>query len=325
MTNQARVGIFTTITIIILVIGFYFLKGINLFERSNSYYAVYDRVDGLYKSNIVEIDGFRVGMVGDMQRDPVSRKIVVRLDLDKDLQIPKSDSTIAKLFSTDLFGTKKIALILGRSNELFKDGDTIHTSFKKDLTESVGAQIDPIITDVKNMIPTLDSTLSGINWLFDRRNPKGINATIGTLKDAIENVNMLVDANEATLQLTIKNIQSITANIEKNNAELTKIIKNFGNISDSLQQANLKQTVTNLNQTVTQLNGVIADINQGKGTLGKVIKEDGLYSNIDSTVASLQTLIKDVKARPYRYININVFGGKKKEERIEKKYNESGK
>ncbi|MCS6935580.1 MAG: MlaD family protein [Chitinophagales bacterium] len=325
MTHQAKVGIFTAVTLVILVVGFYFLKGVNLFERTNSYYAVYDRVDGLYKSNIVEIDGFRVGIVGDMQRDPVSRKIVVRLDLDKNLRIPKSDSTIARLFSTDLFGTKKISLILGYSDEYYESGDTIHTSFKKDLTESVGAQIDPIITDVKNMLPTIDSTMKGINWLVDKRNPQGLHATIAALKNTVENVNTLIDANEVVLQQTVRNVQSITANIERNNAELTRIIRNFGSVSDSIQQANLKQTIENLDETIAQLNNLVAEVNRGKGTLGKIVKDEGLYTRLDSTAASLETLLRDIKARPYRYINVSVFGSKKREERIEKKYNESGK
>jgi len=286
---------------------------------------VYSRVDGLYKSNLVEIDGFPIGKVGDMDRDPVTGQIVVRIDLEKDINIPKSDSTLAYLFSTDLFGTKKIKLIFGQSNEYYNDGDTIHTYFKKDLTEQVGAQIDPLMNDVRNMVPKLDGTISGIKDLFDKDNPQGIYTTLSQVNGALAKVSQILAANEVNLQLTIKNLQNITSNFEKNSENLSKIIKNTSAVTDSLQQANLKQTVENLNQTISQLNGVVAEINAGKGTLGKVVKGDELYNNIDSTIASLNVLLKDVKARPYRYVNINVFGGKKKEERIEKKYNESGK
>src|SRR5688572_8053578 len=104
MTNQVKVGIFFTLAVTIFILGFYFLKGINLFERKNVYYAVYERVDGLYKSNIVEVNGFPVGRVADMQRDPENGKIVVELDLDKNVKVPKSDSTVAQLVSTDLLG-----------------------------------------------------------------------------------------------------------------------------------------------------------------------------------------------------------------------------
>ncbi|MCW5906255.1 MAG: MCE family protein [Chitinophagales bacterium] len=325
MTNQAKVGIFSTITVAIFILGFYFLKGIDLFERKNTYYAVYERVDGLYKSNQVEINGFTVGRVADMQRDPSTGKIVVKLDLITDLKIPDSDSTSAQLFSTDFLGTKKIRLVFGTSDTYLKEGDTIPTYFKRDLTEQIGSEIDPIIHDVKHIVPTLDTTIVYIKYLFDPRNPRGIYTTLGEVNNAIAKVNDILVGNEIALQQTIKNLEGITGNIQKNNQQITNILKNFSDVSDSLEQANLKQTIENLNKTITELNQVAADINQGKGTLGKIIKEDDLYTSIDTAVSNLNKLLLDVKQRPYRYITINVLGSKKAEERREKKFNESGK
>lgn len=325
MTNQAKVGIFSAGSIVIFVLGFYFLKGTNLFVRKNVYYAVYDRVDGLYKSNMVDINGFPVGKVGGMARNPETGKIVVELDLDKEIKIPQSDSTYASLISTDFLGSKKVRLVFGNSTTFYTEGDTINTFFKKDLTEQIGAQIDPIMGDVKHMLPQLDSTITGIKYLFDQRNPKGIYVTLDGVNRAIEQINVILAQNQETLKLTLGNLQSITGNIEKNNAAITAILKNAESVTDSLQQANLKQMVANLNHAIGQLNTVLSDVNQGKGTLGKIIKKDELYAKVDSAVSNLNVLLKDVKQRPYRYISINVLGAKKAEERRAKKYDESGK
>lgn len=324
MTNQAKVGIFSIISIIIFVLGFYFLKGINLFERKNSYYAVYERVDGLYKSNGVVINGFPVGRVGDMVRDAETGKVVVRLDLDHGLKIPDSDSTVASLFSTDFLGTKEIQLTLGHSDKYLKEGDTIHTYFKKDLTEQIGAQIDPIMNGLNAIVPKVDTTIAGLSWLLSEKNPKGIYMTKGEIDQALIKLDLILAQNQAAIQATMKNLESITGNIEKNNDQITKILKNAGSFTDTLQQANLKQTIENLNNTVTGLKTMLNDVNAGKGTLGKVVKDDALYNKVDSAVAHLDVLLKDVKARPYRYINISVFGQKKHEKRMEEKYNESG-
>ncbi|HRG87664.1 MAG TPA: MlaD family protein [Chitinophagales bacterium] len=325
MSNQVKVGIFSTVSVVIFVLGFYFLKGTNLFVRKNVYYAVYDRVDGLYKSNPIDINGFPVGKVGDMERDPLTGKIVVELDLDKNIQIPKSDSTRADLVSTDFLGSKKVRLVFGSSSTFYEEGDTIHTFFKQDLTEQIGAQIDPIMGDVRHMLPQLDTTITGIKLLFDERNPKGIYTTLDGINTAIGQINVILAQNQQTLKLTLNNLQSITGNIEKNNDAITAILKNAQNVTDSLQQANLKQTVANLNNAISQLNGVLKDVNEGKGTLGKIVKDDELYSKVDTAVNNLNVLLKDVKARPYRYISINVFGAKKAEERRAQKYDETGK
>ncbi len=274
MSNQAKVGIFSTVSIVIFVLGFYFLKGTNIFVRKNVYYAVYDRVDGLYKSNPVDVNGFPVGRVGNMERNPVTGKIVVELDLDKGIQIPESDSTYASLISTDFLGSKKVRLVFGRSNTFYEDGDTISTYFKQDLTEQIGAQIDPIMGDVRHMLPQLDTTIMGIKYLFDENNSKGIYVTLGGVNTALSQINNILAQNQETLKLTLNNLQSITGNIEKNNDAITAILKNAQNVTDSLQQANLKQMVENLNSTIVQLNAVVSDINEGKGTLGKVVKDD---------------------------------------------------
>jgi len=321
VSNQAKVGIFSAITIAIFVFGFYFLKGVDLFERKNVYYAVYDRVDGLNKSNLVEINGYPVGRVGKMDRDPKTGKIVVQLVLDNGIRIPDSDSTVAYLVSTDFLGSKEVSLVFGESDEYMKEGDTISTEFRKDISE----QIDPMIVDVKRMVPKIDSVITGVNLLFAPNNPNSVFYTLRQVNGAVEKVNGILESNQETLQLTLKNMQSITKNIESNNAAITAIINNSKNITDSLQQANLKEVVDNLNSTIVQLSTMVDGINDGDGTLGKVIKDDELYNHIDSTVSSLNSLLKDVKARPYRYIDISVFGGKKHDKRREQIDNDSGK
>lgn len=325
MTNQAKVGIFAVITIAIFILGSYFLKGIDIFTNENVFYAVYDRVDGLNKSNLVEVNGFPIGRVGKMARNHETGKVVVELILENDIKIPKSDSTVASLISTDFLGSKKVSLVFGNSAEYHKDGDTINTYFKRDLTEQLGSQIDPIMGDVRKIIPQFDTTITGIKFLFDKRNPEGIYTTLDGINQALAKINNILAANQENLRLTIKNLQSISGNIEKSNAAITTIINNAGSITDSLKQANIKQTVQNLNATIVELNTVISGIENGKGTLGKLVKDETLYTKLDSTVGNLNGLLKDVKARPYRYINVNVFGSKKREQRLEKKYNETGK
>jgi phospholipid/cholesterol/gamma-HCH transport system substrate-binding protein len=134
-----------------------------------------------------------------------------------------------------------------------------------------------------------------------------------------------LDDNRQNLDVTLANLKVITANFESYNVAITKILSNTTNFTDSLQQANIKATVENLNTTITQLKTLVADLNQGKGTMGKLIKDDELYTKVDTAIGNLNVLLKDVKARPYRYIDINVLGTKKAEQRRITRDNESGK
>jgi phospholipid/cholesterol/gamma-HCH transport system substrate-binding protein len=267
------------------------------------------------------VNGFAIGRVGKMARDPKSGKIVVQLDLDNDIKVPNSDSTYAMLISTDLLGSKKVRIVFGEADDFMRPGDTISTSFKKDITE----QIDPIISDVTRLTPSLDTAVQGLKLLLDPRDAQSIFGTLKVLNTTIGNANGVLTSNQENIQATLKNLQSITKNLESNNAAITAIAKNARSITDSLKEADLKQVIANLNSTITQLNTIVGNINAGEGTLGKVIKDEELYDHIDSTVANLNKLLVDVKARPYRYINVSVLGGKKRDARLKKELDESGK
>src|SRR5690606_6538026 len=115
---------------------------------------------------------------------------------EKNIKVPRSDSTVALLISTDFLGSKKVSLVFGNSTEYLKEKDTINTLFRKDLTEQLGAQIDPIMVDVRKMIPQLDTTVIGIKYLFDKRNPDGIYVTLSGINDAIAKINEILAANQ---------------------------------------------------------------------------------------------------------------------------------
>ena len=205
------------------------------------------------------------------------------------------------------------------------DGDTISTLFKKDITEQLGSEIDPIMTDVKKMLPGLDSTIGGIKLMFDVNDPRSLYTTLAKVNRAIDGINGILATNDKTIKLTLDNLQSFTDNLQKNNDKITHLLTNVGDLSDSLKQADLKETIQNLDATIIQLKAMLTDINQGKGTLGKVVKDDQLYNKVDSAIGNLNVLLKDVKARPYRYISINVLGSKKAEKRRALQDNETGK
>ncbi len=66
-----------------------------------------------------------------------------------------------------------------------------------------------------------------------------------------------------------------------------------------------------MNQSMDELNKLMVDINKGKGSLGKLMKDEELYNKLSSTSKSADELLKDMKENPKRYVHFSVFGGKK--------------
>ena len=63
ISNETKVGSLTVIAITVLIIGYNFLKGKDLFTNTVDYYAKYENINGIKVSNAILYNGFNVGKV----------------------------------------------------------------------------------------------------------------------------------------------------------------------------------------------------------------------------------------------------------------------
>ena len=124
ITREAKIGIFAVISLAVLFWGVNFLKGKNIFSRTNTYYAVFNRVDGLKPTNDVLLSGYKVGLVKSIKfEEGHTGRLIVTLLVEKRYQIPRN--SIVKLISADLMGGKAIRLDVPPNDEFHKTGDTL--------------------------------------------------------------------------------------------------------------------------------------------------------------------------------------------------------
>ena len=322
MNNATKVGIFSVITVVIFILGFYFLKGVNLFIAKNKYYAVYDKVDGLYKSNQVVVNGYKIGLVSDMKYNPSNGKITVEFTVDDDIPLP-SDSR-AVILSTDFLGGKVLDIELGKSPKILDNLDTVQSAYQSDLLGGISEKLNPVMAKVGGVLGEMEITLREINSMFKSGEDASIRDAVANLNKSLAHIEKItkefeVLAANGSIQNSLKNIEGITGNLQKSNTDISRLLKNVAEISDSVAAADLKGTILNARNAIAELQGIVGDINNGKGTVGKLIKDDKLYADLDSTVKSLDVLLKDVKANPYRYVNVSLFGGKKRDDAYLKK------
>ena len=87
-TKEAKIGIVTIISLVLLYIGINYLKGINLFKPVNHYYVVCTNVKGVTISTPVFVEGFKVGLVREIKYDyHTTNKITIEISLDDDMEI----------------------------------------------------------------------------------------------------------------------------------------------------------------------------------------------------------------------------------------------
>lgn len=311
ITNETKVGVLAAVAIAILIIGYSFLKGNDVFSSENDFYATYDRVDGLAVSKPVLVNGYQIGRVSDLTLQPDGR-ILAQFKVKPEYAIPKN--TIARLESTDLLGGKAIIFELGTGSDFAKDGDTLNSNIQKDLIE----QVEPIQKKAEQIIARMDSVLSSVNKTLSpefqqnfERSFASIARTLETLEGTTRTVDGLVTNQSTKISGIMSNLESITGNFKNNNAKITNIMTNFEKVSDEVAKANFAQTINEANKAVADLQVIVNKINTGQGTLGQLINDQKMYNNLNNAAANLDKLMIDLKANPKRYVSFSVFGGKK--------------
>lgn len=308
--NETKVGILATVAIAILVLGYSFLKGNDVFTSENTFFAVYDRVDGLTVSKPVYVNGYQIGRVSGLTLQP-DGTILTEFKIDKKYELP--ENTIARIASTDLLGGKAIVFDLGDSKAYAISGATLQSDVQKNIME----QVEPIQKKAEALFAVLDSVLTSVNNTISPDFQKNINRslqsianTLNTLENTAVQVDGMVGTQKSKISGILTNMESISANFSNNNEKLTQIFTNLETVSDKAARLNFEETMNKANLAVSDLQLAVDNINNGKGSLGKLLNDDELYHNLEDASKSLDNLIIDVKENPKRYVHFSIFGRK---------------
>lgn len=307
MSREIKTGIVSLLIIALFIWGFNFLKGQNLFDgNSREFYIEYDNIQGLNKASIVTINGLQVGKVADITFNTKPEKrgsLVVKIIIDNDFEFSKN--SIAKLYSTSLLGGEALAIIPNYEGDPAKSGDYLTGEVESDMISTVKESLNPLKAKLENVIIGADSLLIGLNQVLDESAKASLNRTIVGLETTLSNINKtitstgsMIDSTGAELSATIKGAKKITDNMVK--------------VSDSLANVNIGQTVTKLQSTLDNVNSLLTGIESGKGTLGKLAKDEALYNNLTNASKELEELLRDMKLNPKRFVHFSLFGKKAK-------------
>jgi len=314
ISNETKIGALTAIAITVLILGYSFLSGNDVFSGSNNFYAIYKSVDGLSVSKPVLVNGFQIGRVSKMVLRGDGHT-VVEFRVDKKYNIPVN--TLAKLVSTDLLGGKAIVFELGTSKEYADNKDTLSADIQGSLAES----LQPIQMKAENLISKVDSSLAAINKILNPNFQKNVDRSFAsianslqTLEGTTKKIDALVGAQTGHINGILSNAEDVSANLKTTTAGLHGITDNMQKFSGDLANSNIKQTLDNANKAVADLQQTMSNINSNKGSLGLLLHNDSLYRNLQSASQNLNLLFIDLKANPKRYVHFSVFGGGNKKD-----------
>lgn len=304
-TREVKIALTTIVAIVLVYLLINFMKGINVFKSSNTYYVRFDNIAGLAVSNAVYANGYPVGIVRGIQYDYGNHKrVVVAIELDKEMHMPRG--TKAELV-TSLMGGVKMSLILGPNpTDNLTQGDTISGGLHEGAVEKVEA----LMPTIMDMLPKLDSIVTNMARLST--DP----ALAQTLRNTAEITNNLRRTSAKLDAMVGRDLPQMMQNLNKTSRNVERLSNNLAaiNLQETMNEVNaslaeVKQFSANINAMTYDLN---SKLNSRDNTFGLLLNDRKLYDNLNRTVSSADSLLINVKAHPKRYVHFSIFGKKDK-------------
>ncbi len=303
LSREIKTAILVIASILLFIWGYSFLKGRDLFTNYKNLYVEYENVEGLTVSSPVTINGLVVGKVNSVVINNETGKIKVEMQINSDFPIKKK--SIAQIYAPSPIGGKQIAILPTKEGQDAVDGDFLISSSKLGLTDELAKQIEPLKDKITKLLDNANVMLENVNQVLDAKSKENLrnsltnlNETLAQFKVASKEVNEMLAQNKSKISGTMTNIEKASAN--------------FSKVSDSLAKANIGQTVKNLEKTLANVDKMMGDMQAGKGTMGKLMKDDAMYTNFTKTSKELELLLQDLRLNPTRYVNVSLFGKKNK-------------
>ena len=304
MKKEVKIGLTAIVAIVLFYIGINFLKGVNVFTTTNSYYVKFENAGGLTPSASVLANGYAVGIVREINYNySDNQSVVVAIELDKAMHVP--EGTTAEL-ETSLMGSVTLHLLPGKNPVKYLErGDTIIGRQHFGAMERAAE----MLPQVEQMLPKVDSIMGNLNRLTGDSAMLDLVKNLAVISENLAHTTTRIDhlmGNE--IPTLIGNVNALTGNLNK--------------VADDIAKGNLDATMTALNatmqhaDTLTQrLNALTATLNTSvtstDNSLGLLLNDRSIYDGLYRTINSADSLLIDMKERPGRYVHFSVFGKKK--------------
>lgn len=295
MSKELKVGLFAIISGSILYLGFNYLKGIDFFSTSNKYYAVYNNIDGLNVSNPVIINGYAIGRVSNIKiLQNKNNRVLVELDVKGDLII--GENTKAILMNSDFLGSKAILLEIGDISKPLNPGDTLKAGIDKGL-EAILERAQPLTDDIGVTISRMNEILLGMEGAGEE-----IIETLQSLKNTTYRVNEFISSSNGSINRTLDQANKIMSNVNAKVSQLQPILTNANSTLEKINAVEVDSTLIHLNEAINELEAVLVSINSGEGTLGKLVKDDTLHTQLNQTLVDLDKLLIHFDENPKHFM-----------------------
>ena len=287
--TEFRVGLAVILAAVILILGFLWIGEFRFNRRWQAYYANFDEIGGLSVGDAVTVAGLRLGQVGAISLESDGR-VKTKLLIEEGVVL-KQDCSV-EVRGVGLVDEKYIHVLPGSSDEILAPGSTVdgkYTAGVSDLAAETGDMMD----ELKHIAKSIEKVVK------TREGEPTLGQSLARLDSTVAELLAVLKENRDDIRSTTRSMRAISGDVKD-------IV---GGKKDKLAEGveKFSAAAARLDSLTVSLQTIVARVDRGEGTLGKLIKDEKVYSELEASVTALNQLISDIKEHPERYLKIEIF------------------
>ena len=290
------IGLFVSAGIVLFLTAIFYLTDDSI-ETEYQFSVLFKNGMGVRSGSEVKMLGQKIGQVSDVKILDNRNGVVVKLSINDQLGIMLPNNSTFQI-KTSIFGETHIKINPGSSSDYIESAELLQGEISTETYD-----IDPVVKDLSAFSRQLSSTLT--------------EKEVKALQSIINNTDSLVNETKNTLMVS-EEINKIIKNMEIFSNELSSIALSLGeeygpksakidSVLNEIEDFSNKLEIAangleSFASSMKTLQMLVDGMDKGEGTLGKLLKDDDLYENLNEVADNAKELINDVKENPTKYV-----------------------
>lgn len=298
-SKELIVGLSLVVAAVIFVLGVRYFEDLPLFRGTYQLNTTFQDAGGLQSGNAVRVNGVRVGAVDEVDLDTQTNNVRVRFHVEESLAVPEGSFTT--LGGIAALGSIHMNVSLGPAgNDRVSEGGFIPSRTEGGLLESVTERAPALAQGVESVLTNANQTLEEAEVLFRSANGD-VQQTLTAFKTAAASLERLIRSEQANISQTMSNLQAFSGDMSDFTSE------SADSLSLAVQKLNrsmtrLEASLETVDRSTAALDEILYKINNGDGTMARLVNDPSLYVKMDSSLTTLNALLEAIRDDPEKYL-----------------------
>jgi len=298
-SNELKVGAALVLTALVFFAGIRFFQALPLFDQGYILKAEFDEAGGLSRGNPVEMKGMNVGTVESLELDQEAQVVRVRMRMNEGIQVPEGSNARVAGFS-GVTGVRVIIEPGPADNPPLASGATLSPPPQGTILERLEEQLPSLATKTDSALTSTNATMQALErQLTDPESD--VRATLQAMRGTMESIETIADSEQESVRELLENLRAVSEDLKRFGEERGDSLNvAVDRLNGSL--ARLERSLASFERTSATLDEMTRKMNEGKGTVGRLLNDPSLYRRLDTTAARTNRILLDFEKNPSRYL-----------------------